>query len=280
MRELACNYSTIRFLPYRETGEFVNVGVVVSCPEIGFFDFKLAPKRLRRVKGFFPELDQGILHAAIGTMTDNLRSHRNNGALLTEGRDLDEKSVAKGIEEFRWLLRRRETLLHFADPGAILTADPRQTLTELYERFVNREFAKEPEYQETIMKRRLATWLRDWKLNETYRKNCLVGNDRFHTRMPFVHRENKKAIKALKPLDLNRRETTEIYDHGDAWVQRMWRLQNNGCMPDKVVFTVGLPQQSPQKEAAQEICTALVKAHVIVVPFDQPQQIRDELVTL
>jgi len=27
----ACNYAMLRFLPYPETGEFVNVGVVVNC---------------------------------------------------------------------------------------------------------------------------------------------------------------------------------------------------------------------------------------------------------
>lgn len=29
MNELTCNYAPIRFQPYRETGEFVNIGVVV-----------------------------------------------------------------------------------------------------------------------------------------------------------------------------------------------------------------------------------------------------------
>lgn len=39
-----CNYAVVRFLPYRETGEFVNVGVVLYCREAGFFDVALEPK--------------------------------------------------------------------------------------------------------------------------------------------------------------------------------------------------------------------------------------------
>ena len=138
MKDLASNYTIIRFLPYRETGEFVNVGVVIACPEIGFFDFKIAPKRLRRVKGFFPELDREILLTGVKAIEAMLKSHRNSGALLAEAHELDAKTKMQGVEEFRGLLRRRETLLHFSDPGAVLTDDPRRTLNELYDRFVNR----------------------------------------------------------------------------------------------------------------------------------------------
>lgn len=34
MKKLICNYSVIRFLPYPETGEFVNVGILACCPPI------------------------------------------------------------------------------------------------------------------------------------------------------------------------------------------------------------------------------------------------------
>lgn len=34
---IPCNYSVIRFLPYPESGELVNIGVVVNSPQTGFF---------------------------------------------------------------------------------------------------------------------------------------------------------------------------------------------------------------------------------------------------
>jgi hypothetical protein len=39
MTLVACTYAALRFLPYRETCEFANVGVVVCAPEAGFFGF-------------------------------------------------------------------------------------------------------------------------------------------------------------------------------------------------------------------------------------------------
>lgn len=274
MRELACNYSTVRFLPYRETGEFVNVGVVVSCPEIGFFDFKLAPARLRRVKGFFPELNQNILTEAVQSMDATLRSRRNNGALLGAERDIQASAVTASLEEFRWLLKRRETLLHFADPGALVTRDPKQALIDLYDRLVKRKFAQLPEYQEIVMQRRLAGWLKDWNLSKAYKRNKVVGTELFHTVLPFVHVEHGKALRAIKPLDLNRSETTAIFEHGGAWVQRMRRLRSTGGMPEKVFFTVGLPVNESLKKAADDICTELRQSDVEVIGFDQDKEIR------
>src|SRR5665647_1135763 len=57
--KLACNYAIIRFLPYPETEEFVNVGVVLACPSAHYFDFRMESQR-SRVTGFFPELDKSI----------------------------------------------------------------------------------------------------------------------------------------------------------------------------------------------------------------------------
>ncbi|WP_153010653.1 DUF3037 domain-containing protein, partial [Pseudomonas sp. ADP] len=41
-----CNYSILRFLPYPETGEFVNIGVVLLASN-GEFHYKVETKRQR-----------------------------------------------------------------------------------------------------------------------------------------------------------------------------------------------------------------------------------------
>ena len=55
----ACQYAIVRFLPYAETGEFANVGIVLICPQTGYFNFKLL-KHVRRISAFFEELDAAI----------------------------------------------------------------------------------------------------------------------------------------------------------------------------------------------------------------------------
>ena len=60
MTEVVCNYAVARFRPYREPGEFVNVGVVFVCPETGYFDYLFETSDCRRVMSFFPELEMSL----------------------------------------------------------------------------------------------------------------------------------------------------------------------------------------------------------------------------
>jgi Protein of unknown function (DUF3037) len=65
-KPLACHYSVARFALYPKTDEFVNIGVVLACPAIGYLDFKRADLRRRgRIGHFFPELDANIYSAAM-----------------------------------------------------------------------------------------------------------------------------------------------------------------------------------------------------------------------
>lgn len=47
MMDVVCNYAVARFLPYRESGEFVNVEVVLACPQRGSVLYRPVPERLR-----------------------------------------------------------------------------------------------------------------------------------------------------------------------------------------------------------------------------------------
>jgi hypothetical protein len=275
MSEFVCNYATVRFLPYRETGEFVNVGVVVDCPEIDFFDFRLAEKRFRRIHSFFPELDKAVYKAAIKMLSEELTSHRNEKSLFTEGRAIGDRDVTKALDTFRWLLRRREALLHFAEPGSIVVTDPGKTVNNLFDRLVNRDFAQHRHYQEVLMQQRLAMWLREWKLKRAYKTNQRVGDDEYHFKLPFVHLENGQPIKAIKPLDLAKSQITEVYEHGDAWVQRMRRLATRGVMPNSVIFAVKFPDEIKHRAASNEIRDALVSINVQVVSIDENEKIRE-----
>src|SRR5438552_6703190 len=57
MGEVVCNYAIARFRPYRETGELVNVGVVLVCPQVNYFGYLFETRKYKRVTDFFPELD-------------------------------------------------------------------------------------------------------------------------------------------------------------------------------------------------------------------------------
>ena len=275
MKEFVCNYAAIRFLPYRETGEFVNVGVVIYCPELDFFDFRISKRRHARIKHFFPELDSGILSTSVEALRHELQRRRRSTGTLFARFNTREELIRNRIEDFRCFVRRKESLLHFSDMGMMMSADPVQAAKKLYDRYVERDFAQPKEYQEQVMRRRLSEWLQEWDLKARYTVDERIGSEEFHVRLPFVHRHNGRAVKALKPLDLAKGEPTSIYEHGDAWVSRMHRLHETKHLPDRVVFTVNLPETGVRRKAADQILEGLEKLQVVVVPFDEKERIRE-----
>jgi hypothetical protein len=276
MKRLVCNYAPVRFLPYREMGEFVNVGVVVHCPQTDAFGYRLVPlKRTGRVTGFFPELDAQLFKAALQGL-DREMTRVQACHQLPPARDLIAPEIAKAqMDRFREMVRRREGLLHYGEPGTLMADTVDAALGVLFGRFVERQFARKSEYQEVVMRKRLARLLDDWNLAHLYQINQPVGDDDFHVVMPFAHYTGELVAKVIKPLDLNKAEPTDIYHHGGAWVKNMERLRNRNQMPQSAIFTVQLPAAGKRLQAAEVICDELRQLGVQPVEFNNATSVRD-----
>lgn len=274
MRQVVCNYAPVRFLPYREVGEFVTVGVVLHCPQTDFFGYRLVPpRRTGRVTGFFPELDANVFKAALqGTARELARVQAYHS--VSPGDEVPTVVAQAQMQRFRELIRRREGVLHFGDPGTLMGETPQAALAELFSRFVDRQFAQKREYQETVMRNRLIGFLRQWNLSHHYIVNQTVGDDDFHVVMPFVHYEGEVVDKVIKPLDLDKAESSDVYHHGGAWVKNMERLKGRDRMPRAVVFAVQLPKIGKPLAAAKTICDELERLGVNPVEFNNTQKIR------
>lgn len=272
MMDFVCNYAPIRFLPYRETGEFVNIGVAIFCPEIDWFDYRLEMRRSKRVHGFFPELELSILRASLASLDLELSRRRIANELQIYGNRLTRLEAKPRMLWFKDLIRQREALLHFGEPGVLIAKDPRDALNTLFLDLVRRQFAKPKEYQEVKMRAKLATWLQEWKF--PYEKDKPVGDDEYHVRMPFVHMLNGAPAKVIKPFDLDKPDTSEIYNHGDQWVAKLRRLQERGHMPASVVFPVRMPTKHARLKAAKNICGALNELNVQIVEFGEREKLK------
>jgi hypothetical protein len=275
MKQFVCNYAPLRFLPYREVGEFVNVGVVLHCPQTDYFGYRLAPlKRTGRVTRFFPELDAKLFKAALQGIERELTRVQAEHRMLPTKEEIAPDRAKQRVQRFLEVIRRREGLLHFGEAGTLMAGSPQEALDGLFGRFVERQFAQKMEYQENIMRERLACLLRDWKLERYYDVNKKVGDDDFHVVMPFVHYNGDVAVKAIKPLDLNKAEASDIYHHGGAWVKNMERLKSRKHLPEAVVFTVRFPETQKQLKAAEDICAELRQLSLEPVAFADASRLR------
>jgi len=110
--QVVCNYALLQFLPYPETGEFVNVGVLVTCMNPCLLHFCADKTMPARVKGMFPKQDAQAYTTAITALEKDMK--RASGSVL------DPKTCQLVFGE---LVRRRESIFRFGEVRTVLTAD-------------------------------------------------------------------------------------------------------------------------------------------------------------
>jgi hypothetical protein len=278
MKKLVCNYSVIRFLPYPETGEFVNVGILGCCPQIGWLNFVVEPRKTKRIRDFFPELDIQMYIAGRQHLFTELKR------LMPGADQVDPVQLALPTHQkliasvFTELIRPREELFRFGEPATRLTANPDKDMAELFNHYVERNFARHKDYQERVMTDRLIQLFRAENIMDRYRSER-VGNDEYHVTLPFVkkYKDDPRPIRALKPLNLTQVEATQIRDHGDAWRNRVDRLRSMNFLPHNMLFAVQCPNEDDTKRfgAAKEICDLLRNQGVCVEAYENQAAVTD-----
>jgi hypothetical protein len=264
----ACNYAVLRFLPYPETGEFVNLGVVVHCPARRYFDMQVETRKQARVTDFFPELDRESFRAARAAIAAEMERVK----MMIRHRDEPDQ----GRVLFRELVRPREAVFRFGEIRTILT-DKLETLAPLlFAQYVNRHFAQPKEYQETVMARRFYDALRTFRPDRVFHRDQLVGTEEYHVRIPICSdwcTPDGVPMRAIKPLDLIRNDPTAVIEHGDAWIQRVRRLRAIDRLPERFIFATRRPKDSAGSKAARKVLTELEGEGVTLVEAEATEQI-------
>lgn len=250
MTRFACNYAIVRFMPLIETGEFANVGVVLWIPKQKTLLFKLLRRKYGRITQFFEELDKQVYLKAMGDLDAELQRIQEllrEGTMLTANSNL-EYGFHKGI--FEEIIRPRETIVRFSEKRAILSEDPAQTLTSLYDYYVGRNFVTK-EYQEGLMEKGIKRLLDQENLGTRYQKRK-VQDEVYGVSFPFVEEQDHKAVRAIKPLFLGQADSTAIIEHGGHWRLKVDLLQKRRLLHGPVLFPVKGPENAKSGDHRQE----------------------------
>lgn len=253
MIRLPCQYAIIRFLPYAETGEFANVGVVLACPATGYLAARLMPiKRTGRITGFFEQLDARVYRESLKYLRDELDRVQE---VVQQG---GKQGRLIGTQQlFEGLTRTREGLLRFSDVRVVMADDPETTLDQLFARFVERDFVNK-EYHDYLLVRGVRQVLAKANLRE-YFKPEEIGNEYLHIQVPFVHVRDGTPTYAIKPLGLDKGDPNQVFENGGHWVDRIRRLRKHNLLPEQMLFAVKKPDAGDIKarKAADEIVDEL-----------------------
>lgn len=223
-------YAIIRFMPFTQTQEFANVGVIVHAPQLGTVLFKLANKRFGRVSQFFDDLD-GTLYSNAITMFEFELKRIQNLAVGMVGKDL-----ALFMDE---VTRPREGFLTFSETAALLTDDALDVVLDgLFQQYVGRNFNTK-EHREALLVKNLRNRLN--KISKYKYIKSKVSADYMSFELPLVATDNV-TTKAIKPLSFLQETPLKLIDHGGFWISRVKHLLNSNTIePNNFLFAVEKP---------------------------------------
>ena len=255
--EHVCHYALLRFMPYREAEEFVNIGVVLTCPEVGFLDFAVERTKFKRVTDFFPEFKPKetvtIYRDGLGAL---LREIERFSLQAQHDRRFKHFQAEQLRAAFLALTRPREAIFHFGSARTLLAPSPELALEQLFALYIERQLTHVPDSPEEHLRRRLVQWLAQSGLGRVYREEK-IGTADYAVTFPFVAGPADappSLRRAIKPLNLAQQTTSDVYNHGDDWISRLRRLKRMDALPAATLFAVKQPPLgTPTQRAAAEI---------------------------
>lgn len=270
-KKLACNYTVLRFLPYSESEEFVNLGIAMACPDLHWFDFRIEMRRVERITGFFPELKHNKDSFIEGRKLFKKELERVR-EMLHDGHAKNQpqfKELARQFNHtFLTLVRPREEAFYFSNPRTCLVDDPAVTLNALFDRYVERSFAQRHEYQETLMEKRLRTVFSANQILCHYHEHTFSG-DLCTAHFPFVRQNGGlQFTRAIRPLDLDKAETHRIVSHADAWRSKLERMKSIPDQPAHTLFVVRRPPTGKRLDVCTQMCNELEQVGAEIMPTE------------
>jgi hypothetical protein len=119
------DYAIIRVVPRVERGEMINVGVILSCPDVSFLEARI-------------ELDDARLLAFDASLDmDAVRAHLDSIPVTCRGgADAGPIGALPQRARFHWLVAPRSTIIQMSPVHTGRTDDPSAALERLLDRMV------------------------------------------------------------------------------------------------------------------------------------------------
>jgi hypothetical protein len=114
------DYAIIRLVPKVEREEFVNVGVIVSCPARGFLEARIALHE-QRLLALDATLELATIRAHLATIP----------VICTGGEQAGPIGQLSQRERFHWLVAPRSTIIQTSPVHTGLCQNPRTVLESL-----------------------------------------------------------------------------------------------------------------------------------------------------
>ena len=125
--EYTYDYAVIRVVPRVERGESINVGVIVSCPDVSFLEARIELD-IPRLLALDETLEVDAIQTSLATIP----------AICRGGEDAGSIGALPQRNRFHWLVSPRSTVIQPSPVHTGRTSDPAAALERLLETMVRR----------------------------------------------------------------------------------------------------------------------------------------------
>lgn len=119
------DYAVVRVVPLVERAEFLNVGVILSCPQRGFLEARIELDRAR-LSATFPWVDADVVSRHLGALVRISAGETSAGPI----------AGLTPRERFHWLVAPRSTVVQTSPVHTGFTDDPATEIERLMDVFV------------------------------------------------------------------------------------------------------------------------------------------------
>ena len=255
MNKHAYTYTILRYVHDTSTGEFANVGVVLSSPEAHYANAILRPT-YGRLSKMFPGFDGDHFRAVIR----HLQSRFDEIAQRVQGEmDLGQKPL-NAQEMAISVIAADDSSFQWSPMGSGLSADLAATAESIYKRMVERY----DDQQKTLSRSDEAVWKR---FKQSFEKKRILS--RLTAKTIAVHDDEVEFSHSWKNHQWHCMETVSfdlilpqsIRDKAHSWLGKMTSIKDSA---DKfrAYFLVGEPQLEQSRRAFEQALNVLHKTPV------------------
>jgi len=249
--EMNYSYSVLRYVHDTATGEFVNVGVVLYCPEARYVSASCR-STYNRLSGMFPDLNGEHFKSLMRYIEARFEEF---GARIASELPLEAYKTIESIAHR--VLPPDDSSLQWAPPSYGRTRDPSKTLDSLFERFVTRYESTNPRPQKT----RDDVWRHFRRSLETrqvlqYFAPVVVSVE--DDSIEFKYAWKNGILHCVEPVTFDLATSEGIRDKAHTWLGRISSVQKSSDK-FKVYFLAGEPQDEALSDAFRDALRILEK---------------------
>jgi hypothetical protein len=248
-------YTVLRYVHDTSTGEFANVGVVISAPSAKFADAILRPT-YGRLSKMFPGMDgehfrQVIRHlqSRFEEIASQVREEMDLGQKPTNAQELAFSVIAPDDSSFQW-----------SAMGSGLTADLPVTLESIYQKMVERydDRQKTESRSDELVWKSFKKRLEERKvLSRLHPKTISVQDDE----VTFSHAWKNHQWHCMETLSFDLMQPQSIREKAHSWLGKMTSIKD-ATEKFRVCYLVGEPQLEGSRRAFEQALNVLHKTPV------------------